>query len=122
MDLYRQTILDHYKNPRNFGRAPGISHQETNASCGDDIKLGVVVKGGKITDIGFTGQGCAVAMAGTSMLTEKVKGMKVGKAKKLNEKDMFSLFGGPINPGRKKCATLGLVALKKALEKYAQKD
>lgn len=119
MDLYRQNILDHYKNPRNFGEIKGrgvVSHQETNASCGDDIKMSVQLASGKIKDIKFTGQGCAIAMAGASMLTEKVLSKKLTDVSQLREKNIISMFQVKVNPARKKCATLGWVALKNVLK------
>ena len=117
MDIYREEILDHYKRPRNFGPLPvsGLKAMDRNASCGDVIEIGVKIKVGKIDDIKFQGEGCAIAMAATSMLTEMVKGKTIEQAKKLTDKDMMKKLGINISLGRKKCATLGLVVLQKAL-------
>lgn len=117
MDIYREEILDHYKRPRNFGPLPagGLKAMDRNASCGDVIEIGVKTEGGKIEEIKFQGEGCAIAMAATSMLTEMVKGKTVKKVKKLTDKDMIKKLGINISLGRKKCATLGLVVLQKAL-------
>ena len=123
MDIYREEILDHYKNPRNFypgesasWRRSGVGWKKAmdrNASCGDVIEIGIKTKQGKISEIKFTGEGCAIAMASTSMLTEMVKGKTVAQAKKLTDKDMIKKLGINISLGRRKCATLGLVVLKK---------
>ena len=117
MDIYREEILDHYKNPRNFGPLPGATKKasDRNASCGDVIEIGVRIKAGKIEEIKFQGEGCAIAIASTSMLTEMVKGKTVEKVKKLTDKDMIKKLGINISLGRKKCAQLGLVVLQKAL-------
>ena len=122
MDIYREEILDHYKRPRNFSPTKpwrsGVGWSvasDRNASCGDVIEIGVKIKAGKIDDIKFQGEGCAIAMAATSMLTEMVKGKTIEQAKKLTDKDMMKKLGINISLGRKKCATLGLVVLQKAL-------
>ncbi len=118
MDLYRQNILDHYKHPRNFGSVPGISHKETNSSCGDEVELGLVVKNGVIKQVGFKGQGCAIAMAGASLLTEAIKGKKLSIVKKMTESQAQKLFGIKVNPARKKCATLAWVALQHVVKNH----
>lgn len=117
MDIYREEILDHYKRPRNFGLLPagGLRAMDRNASCGDIIEIGVKIKAGKVDEIKFQGEGCAIAMASTSMLTEMVKGKTVTEVKKLTDKDMIKKLGINISLGRKKCATLGLVVLQKLL-------
>lgn len=117
MDLYREEILDHYKRPRNFGPLPvdGLKASDRNASCGDIIEIGVKIKAGKIEEIKFQGEGCAIAIASTSMLTEMVKGKTIEQAKKLTDKDMVKKLGINISLGRKKCAQLGLVVLQKLL-------
>ena len=125
MDLYREEILDHYKRPRNFGPLPvgGLKASDRNASCGDIIEIGIRFQNEKrktknekiIQDIKFQGEGCAIAMAATSMLTEMVKGKTIAQAKKLTDKEMIKKLGINISLGRKKCATLGLVVLQKLL-------
>jgi len=125
MDLYREEILDHYKRPRNFGPLPvgGLKASDRNASCGDIIEIGIRFQNEKrktknekiIQDIKFQGEGCAIAIASTSMLTEMVKGKTIEQAKKLTDKDMVKKLGINISLGRKKCAQLGLVVLQKLL-------
>ena len=120
MDIYREEILDHYKNPRNFGEIKQASGQaiDRNASCGDVISMSLRVVKDKIKEVKFKGEGCAVSMASASMLTEMVKGKKVSQVKKIKDEEIIKRLGINISSGRKKCATLGLVALKKALENY----
>lgn len=118
MDLYRDVILDHYKHPRNFGTLPGVhtSAESYNATCGDRISMDIVVgKNHEIEDVRFSGNGCAISMAAASMLTEKVKGMRVGKVLKLRGKLMTDLLGTTLTPSRTKCATLSLEVLHKAI-------
>ena len=129
MSLYREEILDHYQNPRNFGKLDQakIKIRETNASCGDMIEIYLNLKEGKnktriVEEIKFEGEGCAISLAAASMLTEAVKGRKITEVEKLADEDVFNLLGGKVNPGRVKCATLALAALKKALKKYLQEE
>jgi len=119
MDIYREEILDHFKNPRNFGKSKKgkIKVKETNASCGDVMEMSLKVKKGKVEDIKFKGEGCAISIAAASMLTEMVKGKRVSEVKKITEKDMIDRLGIKISSGRRKCATLGLVICQKSLKK-----
>ncbi|MEM4359493.1 MAG: iron-sulfur cluster assembly scaffold protein, partial [Candidatus Bilamarchaeaceae archaeon] len=89
----------------------------SNRICGDNIKIELKVEEGKIKKAGFTGVGCALSIAGASLLTEKLKGMELDKAAKIDDDAMLALFGlGPdIKGNRKRCALLSLVALRKAL-------
>lgn len=119
MDLYREEILDHYKNPRNFGDLTGyvLKDSDRNASCGDNLEMGVKVKAGKIMDTKFTGAGCAISLASTSMLTEMLKGKTLTQASKINEAAMLKRLGIPISFTRQKCALLGVVIWKKLKQK-----
>jgi nitrogen fixation NifU-like protein len=121
MDLYRQNILDHYKNPRNFGTLPGYTHcgESANASCGDKIKMEIILEGkgeeAVVKDVRFSGTGCAISLASASMLTEEIKGQKVTKVKKLTKDDLEKLLGTTLTPSRVRCATLPLEVLSLAL-------
>lgn len=118
MEIYRENILDHYKNPRNFGRVANPTHEssEENVSCGDDIGMSLTVEGGTVKDIGFEGHGCAIALSTASMLTERVAGMAVEEVKNLSADDIVNLLGFTPTPSRMRCALLSLVALKKTLD------
>lgn len=117
MDLYREEILDHYKNPRNFGKLDKFDTRvfEVNTLCGDNIELFLKFSGNKIKDVSFRSLGCAISTASASLLTEKIKGKTVGEALKLTEKDVLELIGGIITSLRLKCAYLPFFALRKAL-------
>lgn len=119
MDLYREQILDHYKNPRNFGKIKEKSkstHGE-NPSCGDSITIGITIKNNRIDDIKFSGEGCAISIASASMLTEHVKGKKITEIANINFDDIEKLLGIKIAPARKRCAMLPLTVLKKLVLK-----
>jgi len=123
MDIYREQIIDHYKNPRNFGKLKSkskSSHGE-NPSCGDSISLDVVIEKSKIKDIKFSGEGCAIAMASASMLTEKVKGMKITDIAGIDFDDIEKMLSIKINPSRRTCALLSLMVLKKIILKELKK-
>jgi nitrogen fixation NifU-like protein len=112
--FYREYILDHYKNPRNFGRleAPTISHEEDNPLCGDVIGMDLAVKDGRIEDVRFHGRGCAISQAAASLLTERIKGLTVEEARRIGKEDVFEELGIDISPARIKCALLSLKVLK----------
>jgi nitrogen fixation NifU-like protein len=131
-DLYRDNILDHYRNPRNFGRLqnPDISHDEANLVCGDKIGMDIKFKiknqkslpAGEtgnskfeIKEIRFFGEGCAISMASASMLTELVLGKSVEEIDKIKPDDMKKMLGIEPTPARLKCALLPLETLHKAL-------
>ena len=116
-NLYREEILDHYRNPHNFGklRSFDISSHQTNPLCGDDIEIWVKFGNQVIRDIGFEGKGCAICLAGASMLTEYVKGKTKKKLTKFSKLDMLKLLGIEVSETRKKCALLALAVLKDCL-------
>lgn len=120
MDIYREILLDHYKNPRNFGHLdhPDAILEEGNVTCGDKINMELKVRYEKIKiieDIRFSGEGCAISQAAASMLTEKVKGMSTDDAMKLTSTDMTDMLGTPLTPSRMKCAVLSLEVLQKLI-------
>jgi nitrogen fixation NifU-like protein len=119
--LYREVILDHYKNPRGHGALePFDAHAEgQNPLCGDEVSIFVRFgeDGETIEDIGFEGRGCAISQAATSMLTEMVKGKKASDVAVLPKDELLEEIGIPLTPIRLKCAILGLGVLKVALHR-----
>lgn len=110
-------ILDHYKNPRNFGiiEDADFSYEEGIPSCGDVIRLDLKIRDNKLDDIKFSGTGCAISQASVSILTENVSGKEIRDIMSLTDHDMLEALGGQVSPIRFKCALLGLTVLKKAL-------
>jgi len=120
--LYRELILDHYKNPRNHGLLePADGRAEgQNPLCGDEISVSVRLgDGGVIEDVGFEGRGCAISQAATSMLTDLVKGRTAEDVASMPKEELLDELGIPLTPVRLKCAILGLGVLRLALHKSA---
>lgn len=119
--MYREVILDHYKNPRGHGALEGAhAHAEgQNPLCGDEVTVYVrfAEDGETIEDVGFEGRGCAISQAATSMLTELVKGRKAADVAALPKEELLDEIGIPLTPIRLKCAILGLGVLKVALHR-----
>jgi nitrogen fixation protein NifU and related proteins len=115
-DFYRDYILDHYRNPRNFGRLDHFDAEaeDLNPLCGDQIRIQLKVDDGVVSDVRFSGKGCAISQASASMLTERVKGMKLSDVAKLPKDVVLEDVGIGISPTRMKCAMLGLRVLKSA--------
>ena len=118
--LYRELILDHYKNPRNHGLLePADAHAEgQNPLCGDELAVSVRFGAGDvIEEVGFDGRGCAISQAATSMLSDLVKGRTVERVAAMPTQELLDELGIPLTPVRLKCAILGLGVLKLALHK-----
>jgi nitrogen fixation NifU-like protein len=107
-DLYRQQILDHYKNPRNYGELedPTYSHVGENPMCGDEIAVDVKLDGERIERIAFRGEGCAISQAAASMLSEHLVGESIVELDEMDRDDVIDLLGVEISPMRVKCAVL----------------
>ena len=136
-DLYREVILDHYRNPRNKRPLEGadIDLLHNNPLCGDEISVRVKLVDGAVADAAFEGQGCSISQASASMLTDKIKGMKLGDVEDLvlefrgmmqgkeasDEEslgDLVALKGVVKYPVRIKCAVLAWDTLQEGVETY----
>jgi nitrogen fixation NifU-like protein len=117
--LYREVILDHYKNPRGHGVIEGADAQAEgqNPLCGDEVAIFVALEGDKIEDVRFRGRGCAISQAATSMLVEMVRGRSVDEVASMPRDELLEEVGIPLTPVRLKCALLGLGVLKVALHR-----
>jgi nitrogen fixation NifU-like protein len=114
-DLYRENILDHYQNPRNYGQLddPDISYQDDNPLCGDVIRLDIKLDDeSRVVGVAFSGEGCAISQASASMLTEEILGKTLDEVKKISKDDLLELLGIQLGPVRIKCALLSLKVLK----------
>ena len=114
-DLYRENILDHYQNPRNFGTLdhPDITYEDDNPLCGDVIRIDIKLdEADRISDVAFSGEGCAISQASASMLTEEILGKTLEEVKQLGKDDILEMLGIQLGPVRIKCALLSLKVLK----------
>ncbi|MCL6515710.1 Fe-S cluster assembly sulfur transfer protein SufU [Alicyclobacillus sp.] len=132
-DLYRQVIMDHYQRPRNLGELEHgtVTVDLRNPSCGDEIRLQLLVEDGVVKDVRFRGAGCSISMSSASMMTEAIKGKPVDEALRLSHTframirgedvdteplgDLEALQGVSKFPARVKCATLAWQALERAV-------
>ncbi|MBI3036358.1 SUF system NifU family Fe-S cluster assembly protein [Candidatus Woesearchaeota archaeon] len=119
-ELYREEIMDHYQNPRNFGkiRDADVSYQDYNPVCGDEITMQLKMENGTVKEAMFTGKGCAISQAAASMLTEEIGGKSAKGIVAMKQDEMLKIIR--INPGpvRIKCAMLALRAVQKGIVQY----
>ena len=132
MTLYREELLEHYKDPQNFGKIedPDFVSKEHNPLCGDQQEWMVKLEsahgsGGQtentklqkiISDVKFTGDGCAISIASASMLSEHVKGKALREIQDMTHEDMAALIGTTVSPARMKCLMLGLNTVQKGID------
>jgi nitrogen fixation NifU-like protein len=119
-EIYKDIILDYYRNPRNFGDLPNpdVRAKDSNPLCGDIIEMQLKITDGKVEDVRFKGKGCAISQASASMLTEIVKGKTLDEVKSMSKTDVLNLIGIDPGPTRIKCALLGLKVVKLGVYGY----
>jgi nitrogen fixation protein NifU and related proteins len=117
-DLYRQYILEHYRDPRNHGHLdhPDLHAGDTNPLCGDRIALDLALDGDRVREVRFDGRGCAISQASASMLTERVEGATLDELRAIKPEDIFEMLGVTIGPARQRCALLSLRVLHQAID------
>ena len=122
-DLYRDYILEHYRRPHNFGvlEQPTATFEGANPLCGDRITMQLHVDDGVVSDVGFTGRGCAISQASASLLTDEIKGKPVGDVADFAATDLLDLLGIEISPARLKCAMLSFDSLQHLLDDIGAK-
>ena len=115
--LYQEVILEHYRNPRNFGSIARATHTARmyNPLFGDDVVLTVIINKNTLSEVAFVGEGCAISRASASLLTEYIKGKKISDLRKVNQSVILSLLGIELSPIRMQCALLPLKALHKII-------
>ena len=113
--IYKEEIMEIYSEKPNFGKLQNKTHEATlkTSGCEDEFIIELKIENGKIKDAKFYGKGCVISTVSASVLLEKVKGMKLDDAKKLNKKDIDKLLGIEIIPTRIKCELLPLEIIKK---------
>lgn len=114
MDMYAENILDHYKNPRNWGVLDpcNVDHEENNPLCGDHLRLTLKVDDGKIVAVGWSGDGCAICKASASMLGEEILDKTLEEAQHISKETVLANLGVQLSATRIKCAMLALKVLK----------
>ena len=122
--IYREQLMEHYKNPHNKGKLTNPTIEETgnNPLCGDEVGLQLIIEGGKITEASFQGDSCAVSTAAASMLTEEIKGKSLEEVKKFTKNDLLDLLGVELTTSRIQCAVLSLDVLKDLIDQYESKE
>jgi nitrogen fixation NifU-like protein len=115
-ELYRDYILEHYKQPRNFGTLEqhDLEFHDYNPLCGDELGVHIKVDDGKIADLRFHGQGCAISQAAASISSEELIGMDVSQVPDLSADWVLEQLGIEISPTRRKCALLSLKVMRGA--------
>ena len=113
-DLYREQILEHYKQPHNWGELenPDLEFEDFNPLCGDELKVQLRIEDGKVAEVRFSGHGCAISQASASMASDEVIGMPVEQLMTLDRDFVLDLLGIDISATRMKCALLSLKVLK----------
>lgn len=117
MNEYQDIILDHYRDPQNFGELSDATHsvELRNLSCGDYVKLTFKASNGSVEDVAFSGKGCAISTAAASMLTEEMKGKRLEEIQKMTKENILEMLGVEISAARLKCALMPLEAAHKAI-------
>jgi len=114
-DLYRDQIIDRYKNPRHKGELDphDYTYEDDNPLCGDRIRIDVRVDAqGRVSEAAFSGVGCAISQASADLLTEAVVGKSLDQVKQMGKDDILEMLGIELGPVRLKCALLSLKVLK----------
>lgn len=118
-NLYRDFILEHYRNPHNKGllEPHDLAFADSNPTCGDELSMTLVLDsaGERIADVAFDGRGCAISQASASILTDELRGMSLDEAREMDPKDLLEGIGVPIGPARIKCALLSYKVLQGAV-------
>ena len=118
-NLYRDFILEHYRNPHNKGVLDphDLHFADSNPTCGDEMSMTLLLDDTKqaIADVAFDGRGCAISQASASMLTDEIKGKSLAEIEALGQQDVLDNLGIEISPARMKCAMLSLETLHEAL-------
>jgi nitrogen fixation NifU-like protein len=120
--LYSEKLLDHFRNPRNYGSlpAPDIAYEAFNPLCGDRIRIELQIRNGRIEEAHFVGDGCAISIAAASILTELITGAMINDEEVISEAQLLSALKSEIKPSRLKCAFLPLSALRSDIKIFKE--
>lgn len=114
-DFYRDLIIDRYQHPHHRGTLDpqDITFQDSNPLCGDEIRIDLRVDGdGRVSEVAFSGQGCAISMASADLLLESIQGKTLEEIQAISKEDILEMLGIELGPVRLKCALLSLKVLK----------
>jgi nitrogen fixation NifU-like protein len=114
-DMYREQIIDLYEHPLNYGEleSPDFSYEEDNPLCGDVVRIDVRLDdSGRVADVRWSGEGCAISQASASLLTEEIKGLTLEELQAFDKDTLLEMIGVPLSMARVKCALLSLKVLK----------
>lgn len=120
---YRERILDHYQYPRHRGHltAPDRVGKAENPLCGDQVQVELRLSDeGTIAEVAFSGEGCVIALAAASMLTEHIRGQSLEEVRRIGEADVAALLGMDLRPARQACARVAMEALRDAINRHEQ--
>src|SRR5262245_13855604 len=120
--LYSEVLLDHFRNPRNYGslHSPDTVYEEFNPLCGDRIRIELKISDNRVAAARFVGDGCAISIAAASLLTELVLGVEIAPDAMISDEELLSSLKSDIKPSRIKCALLPLEALRSCVKLYFQ--
>jgi len=120
--LYSDTLLDHFRNPRNYGRlsSPDTAYEEFNPLCGDRVRIELMISDNRVAAARFVGDGCAISIAAASLLTELVQGVEIAPGAMISDEELIASLKSGIKPSRMKCALLPLEALRSCVKLYFQ--
>jgi nitrogen fixation protein NifU and related proteins len=120
--LYSEILLDHFRNPRNYGGlpSPDVVYEEYNPLCGDRIRIELEISHNRISAARFVGDGCAISIAAASILTELVHESNIDQGEVISDAELLSSLKSDIKPSRVKCALLPLEALRSCVKLYFQ--
>lgn len=123
MALYSEVIVDHFRNPRNYGRlpSPDVAAEEFNPLCGDRVRIELQVNDGRVEEARFTGDGCAICLAAASLLTGLIVGADIEQGEAVTTERLLSELKSDIRPSRMKCALLPLEALRAGVQQYVRR-
>ena len=99
-DMYKDHIIDHWRNPRNYGvlEDANIVQKEINTLCGDEIEIYMIIKKSIVENVRFSGKGCAISLAAASIMMEYIKNKHINEIKNLTKEDVLNMLGIPISP------------------------
>lgn len=120
--LYSEVLLDHFRNPRNYGSlpSPDAVYEEFNPLCGDRIRIELEISDNRISAARFVGDGCAISIAAASMLTELALGVEIDQVEVISSEKLLSSLKSDIKPSRMRCALLPLEAIRSCVKLYFQ--